>query len=299
MIYLLTGENNFEMARFIESVKDKFDGQIDSVDSSLGSLDLTSLILGGSLFSSKRLVILKQLSETDNWLKLPEILGRIHQDDIVLVIEPKPDKRTKTYKDIAEIATVKHFDKFEQKDRNEVRKWLVDYAKIYNLVLDTKMADMIIDRAGLDQWALSNALERLELAGGASAENIAEQIDLSPSENIFQLLETALRGETKQLKSMIEVLRTTEDVYKTMGLISSQVFLLLAVKNAGAGQNVAKDFDAHPYVVSRMKSLAGTMPKSKLRQLVLSLKKADELIKTAPIDPWIVLEQALSKVAFS
>lgn len=296
MIYFLTGDNDYEIFEFTSDLRRTFDGQIDIVDGS-SELDLTTLLLGQTLFSSSRLIIFKDLSSNkDAWNSLPDYLDKIGNNSNIIIVEASPDKRTKTYKEIISYATHKHFDKYDAMSRMRLKSWLISYAEGKDIRLSSQMAELLINRVGFDQWSLVNALERVLLAGEISEQSIIDQTELSPTENIFQLLETAFRGETNNLLRMIKTLKHSEDAYKTMGLIASQLMLLAAIKNAREGHNVAKDFGANPYMISKLKSIADKTSATKISKAVRALNLADDQSKTSSIDPWVSLEQALLKI---
>ena len=101
MITVLTGDNSFELTRAIDEIVRTFDGVAEKFEG--GDLELSQLpdlLQGGTLFASERLVIVREVSENKAlWDALPDWLGRVSDDVHVVLIEPKPDKRTKTFKD--------------------------------------------------------------------------------------------------------------------------------------------------------------------------------------------------------
>ena len=111
MITVLTGDNSFELTRALDKIVAAFAGtaeKFDGVDLELGQLP--DLLLGGTLFATERLIIIKQLSENKQlWDALPDWLEKTDSDVHVVLIEPKPDKRTKTYKELKKHADVREF----------------------------------------------------------------------------------------------------------------------------------------------------------------------------------------------
>jgi len=99
MVYLLTGENTFEIERQLKKLVAGYDGDVERIDGEELSIDrLPDLLSGITLFSSQRLVVIKSASGNKSlWATLSEWLEKGVDNDLVLV-ETHPDKRTKTYK---------------------------------------------------------------------------------------------------------------------------------------------------------------------------------------------------------
>ena len=100
MITLIIGENAYErdqaVARIIGESGCKPERRTGS---EMAEQDLLQLMQGVSLFESSQLIVIRELSENKPLWSLLEQRHTIVPDDSHLVlIEPKPDKRTKTYK---------------------------------------------------------------------------------------------------------------------------------------------------------------------------------------------------------
>lgn len=298
MIYLLEGDNSYEIDRFVGDYKGNFDGQIEIVDGSSDNFNLYTLLFGQTIFSANKLVIIKQLSiDKKAWRELSENLDIIDSSLHLILIEPSVDRRTKAYKDISSVANILNFDSYNSKTHNSLKKWLIEQATQDGLKLNGSLAELLISRVGYNQWALANALERLKLAGELSDTSIIEQTQLSTTDNIFMLLEMAFKGQIDKLLSTLENLKVYEDAYKTLGLISSQLLLIAVIMSASKGQNIQKDFGANPYMLSKLKILASKITFPKIAMATKSLALADEQTKTTTVDPWVCLEQALLKIA--
>ena len=70
-------------------------------------------------------------------------------------------------------------------------------------------------RVGLDQWQLFHALEKLAVLGDITPEIIEQTIEANPTENVFNLLDAALRGDARKVHDMIGTLERTQDPYMT------------------------------------------------------------------------------------
>lgn len=298
MITLLSGENSFEIHEALKGLIADFDGQPERIDgAALEFKNLPDLLMGGTLFAEKRLVIIRDLSENKMvWEKLPEWLPRLSEDIRLVLVDEKPDKRTTAYKELKKVADVKDFPAWADRDRFAAETWVEKRATTLGIKLDKKLAHQIVERVGLDQWQLAHALEKLSLLDEVIEETIAATIDANASENVFQLFELALDGKTKEVSTMIRTLELTEEPYKLFALLSSQAFQLAAVANAAADDNPSKDFGIHPYVASKLERHAKKIGKSGALKILKLFAQADADLKVSRGEPWLVIQKVLLSV---
>lgn len=300
MITLLTGESSFELERALSAIVESFDGATERVDGSeLELKQLPDLLMGGTLFSERRLVIIKGVSDNKTlWPVLSDWLPRVSEDVHVVLVEPKPDKRTKTYKDVQKLATVQEFKSWGERDAVLAERWVSEEATRLGFSLDLKNARLLVARVGIDQWRLYRALEKLAVLDVVDEAIITDVIEQNPAENVFNLFEAALRGDSRLVHQMIKTLELTEDAYRVFGLLSGQAFqvraLTLADKPSG---EVAKDIGAHPYAVSKLVSYAKKLDKVGGGRVIAAFAEADTGMKTSAADPWLLIERALLRVA--
>ena len=300
MITVLTGENSFELTRALDAIVAEFYGTAEKFDGeSLELARLPDLLLGGTLFATERLVIIRELSDNKQlWGVLPEWLERMDADVHLVLVEPKPDKRTKTFKDLKKYAEVRDFQPWGDRDVMLAEKWVSEEAGRQGTQLDHKSAQMLVERVSLDQWQLYHAIEKLVVLGVITPELIEKVIDANPTENVFNLLDAALRGDAAKVHGMIRVLESTQDPYMTFGLLSGQVFQLaaLAVTDKPSTE-VAKDLGAHPYALGKLAPYAKKLGRSGAKKLITIFADTDTAMKSTSMEPWLLVEKTLIKTA--
>lgn len=298
MITLLTGSNSFEIADALKALTNSFDGQAEKIDGTTLELkNIPDLLMGSTLFAEKRLVIIRDLSQNSVvWEKLPEWIPRISDDIHLVLVDEKPDKRLTSYKELKKAAEVREFNNWGDRDYSVAENWLLKRATDMNIKLDKKVAHHIVERVGLDQWQLAQALEKLALLDVITLDTIDATIDASPSENVFQLFETALEGNTKKVHDMIQTLELTEEPYKLFALLSSQAFQLAAVASAGAGDDPVKELAIHPFVASKLSRHAKKFGKVGALRILERFAQADADMKVSKADPWLLIERALIEI---
>lgn len=300
MITVLTGDNSFELQRALSEIVVLFDGRAEQFDGNeLELSQLADLLSGTTLFADKRLVIIKDISDNKPlWDRLPEWLLRISDDVHLVLVEAKPDKRTKTYKVLVKDATFNEFKLWSDYDVSAAERWVVDESKRLNATIDNKSAQLIVARVGLNQWHLIHALEKLSVLEEINPKVINEVIEANPVENVFNLLDVALNGNHKKVIVMIKALQRTQDPYMTFGLLAGQVFQLATLSLSNKDTNkTAADIGVHPYALSKLAKYSKDLGRSKIRNIVRQFADTDIAMKSGTIDPWLLIETTLIKTA--
>jgi DNA polymerase III delta subunit len=299
MITLLTGDNSFEIERALKKIVGSFDGNAERFDgSNLQLSQLPDLLMGSSLFATARLVIIKDLGSNKSiWPLFGDWLNKVSDDVHLVLVESKPDKRTLTYKSLKDHVTVREFTVWSDRDVTMAVKWLMAEAEALKIGLDKEIAQLMVERIGVNQWQLFNALEKISVIESVSVDAVKDIIDANPVENVFNLLETAVRGELDDINRIIGNLKKADDVYAIFALISAQVFQLAAIASSAKTDNPAKDFGIHPFVASKLSSLAKKIGVARIKKIVSIFAEADSDMKSSRAEPWLLVERALIKTA--
>ncbi len=299
MITWLTGENSFEVREALKAIETSFEGTPERVDGSeLHLADLPDLLMGVSLFSSRRLVIISNLSTNASvWEKLPDWLSRVNDDIHLVFVDTKPDKRTTSYKALKSVATLQEFPSWSERDAQKAEQWVSARAKTQGVQLDTKTTQHLIARVGLDQWQLANAITTLSLVDEATIAVVDSVIPLNAQENVFQLFEAALDTNPRRVSEIVKTLTTQEDPYALFALLTSQVLTLAAVTYADGDAQPTKDFAIHPYVASKLTRHGKRLGKGRVGHIVELFAQTDAEMKRSKAAPWLLIERTLLKVA--
>lgn len=299
MITWLTGENSFEISEALQALSRDFSGTPEQADGAeLTLAALPDLLMGMSLFSTERLVIIRDISTNAAlWEKLPDWLPRINDDIHVVFVDAKPDKRTTSYKALKAVADIQEFPAWSERDYSKAEQWVSARAKKQNITMDSKSVKRLVARVGLDQWQLAHALDTLSLLDTVTPEIIDEVIPANLSENIFQLFETALEGNTREVSEKLATLELQEDPYAFFALLSSQALTLAAVTFATDDDNPAKEFAIHPFVATKLTRHGKRLGKAKVGHIVELFAQTDAHMKRSKAEPWILIEQLLLEVA--
>lgn len=307
MITLLTGDNSYEIERELKVLVAGFDGEPEKLDGAgLELRQLPDVLSGQSLFSEKRLVVLRELSANKPlWEVLPDLLERMSDDIHLVLVDASPDKRTRTYKALQKVAEVKAFQLRGERDSAQAQRWLIDEAKRMDMQLDTAAARELLRRSlvvspkgqpVIDQWQANHALEKLSAFKEVTAETVQKYIDDQPLNTVFSIFETALKGDGSRLQSLLKDLDSREDPFRVFGLLSGQVFQLAALSVSDTSSaETAKAIGSHPFAVGKLAEYAKRLDKRGVREIVTAFTEADEDMKLSKAEPWVLIERALIK----
>ena len=310
MIYLIIGTNAYRAQYELQRLVKSLGVRPEKIDAS--SLDLNKLadtVRGLSLFQERRLIVIERLSERkDLWDKLGEWASDIAVETYLVLIEPRPDKRTKTFKILQKTAKLVEAMPLTDRQRPAAEKWLLDYASEHGVRLTKTQASNMIARAIVaDEKSRSAEIDQLQLTHAVAALKNTVKIDdaaiatvLPPARefSVFDIIELAVCGKTANLRSALDELRRSDDVYKVAPLVWSQWSqLVLLAKAEAASTSDTIDLGIHPFVAKKLRPLARQLSPKDLAELTELAAERDYQMKTSSVDPWAALEDFLFRVA--
>lgn len=300
MITVLVGEDSFAVKERLDAFKADFIGEAELIDGSeIEVKQLPDLLMGGSLFSEKRLVIIRDLSKNSSvWSSFSDWIDRVSDDIHLVLVEDKIDKRTQAYKDLKKKTSLHEFSPWSDRDYRDAEGWAASFAKSFGISIDSSALKHLVQRVGLDKWRISQAVEMLSvLEKPIDQKIIDETIVASVSENVFSLFESALSGDVIRVQEMMKSLELQEDAYGIFGIIVSQATQLLAISRAGGDDSPEKDLSIHPYVASKLRQSAKRLGSRQVENIAQIVADTDESLKTSSVDPWLLVERALMLIA--
>lgn len=302
MIYLVYGDNDFLKRQAVAEISrgqvvSRYDGE------TMNEAQLRDVLFGVSLFEADNIVLITGISENSVlWPKLSDILIT-ETDKTIVFIEPKLDKRTKTYKWLAKNAKSKEFLQFTDYQRSGLINWLITRAKEVGVSLSLTQLDYIVDRLGFDQSRLDNFINQLTFATKIDDKLLEDMLPMPRSESVFGLFESALDGNIAKIQSTVRYLEqdSGEDgAFMTMGLLASQAVNLTAlVLSRGDSGRVITDFGVSQYALGGLVKFARGISRQQLRSIVQILHRADVQMKSTGASRWLLIEVALVEIASS
>lgn len=293
MIQLIFGDNSYKKQQELSSLLENFSSQdIERYDGSKLTPDFISqLLTSASLFSNKRLIILREVSSNKSaWEKLGDVANNDDDEITTILLEDEIDKRTKTYKLLQKN---KNTIECRQPTEVEAMKWLQsEYRK-----LSSGHAKLIIQRVGLNQMKLYFALEKVKLLNNLTDENIKNIIDSEPEAKIFEVIDAVIQKNLKNVQELMVDIKALEDPHRFFGMFVSQFFNLvtLSVSNKSP-KYIAIDLSVHPYPLQKMERYAKKISQKDRTLMIEAVADADYQLKSSSAEPWQIVETLFLKL---
>lgn len=303
MIHLYYGQNDFAIKRAVDEFAAKFarehgDQSVMRIDvSETDFAPVLAEIVNISLFTPRRLIILTGASKNKStWASLGDNLDRVPDETDLIIVEPNPDKRTKTFKSLKNSA--RGFAVLHPREQNQ---WTMDEAHRAGIEIKRDAVDELVARTGGNQWLIAAEIAKFAALGKVvNVELVRDFTEASTDASAFVVLDHALHGRRDAMQSELAALRKIEDANKFMGLLASQVFALNVAINANGRPSgeVAKDNSIHPFVMSKMFELARRIDGRDARSIAKTVAETDAKMKLSNADDaWTLLSITLAKIA--
>lgn len=292
MITTLTGSNSFGLHAALRQHVDSFlseysDMGLERLDGEESSYDRMRESLESLPFlAPKKLVVLQNPSANKEFAeKASELLDNVPDSTDVIIVEPKLDKRLSYYKYLKKSTD---YQEFAELDDRGLSSWLITEVKNQGGTLSSADARYLVDRVGVNQQLLSGELAKLlSYNPQITRQTIDLLTDLAPQSTIFELLDAALSGQTKQALQLYSEQRAMKvDPQQIIALLGWQLHVLAVVKTAGDRDPgmVAKAAKLNPYVVRKSQGIVRRLSVTDLRGLIRRTLDLDIRLKSQPID---------------
>lgn len=308
MLIILSGNHTFLRQQALVELKQQIEVEPQTIQiDGLSPAQLTDLLSAQSLFESRRFILLYGLSENvEAWQRLIGSAEMVAEDDslVLVLIEDKLDSRTKFVKIAKQQGWLREFiidiDRYGNvKDYSGQKsiQFILEQAKKLELKLDRSLAQYLYQQVGPDPWGLYSALERLQIVGDVSRAAINKYIPVNPIVNVFEVLSKAFSGQRQATEQAINDLESIDaEPRMFFGLLSSQIFNILAIASAPAGANLAVDLGINPYVVDQLMPIARRHQLADLKQVAGWFIETDIKLKSGSYNAWLEIKVLLNRI---
>jgi DNA polymerase-3 subunit delta len=292
MTITLAGTNTFSLGQELKQLVTDFvnehgDMALEKLDGEEASYEriqeaLTSL----PFLADAKMVVLKKPSANKLFVqKYEDLLLEVPKSTSLIIIEPKPDKRSSYYKFIKKTTDYREFNEL---DNNGLSRWLVQTAKAKEGGIGQADASYLVERVGANQQALSNELEKLLLYNSTiTRKTINELTEQAPQSTIFDLIEAAFSGNVKRTMAIYDEQRAQKvEPQQIIAMLTWQLHILALVKTAEkrSPQAIASEAKISPYVVQKTAIIARKLGAQKLKDDISGLLKLDLRLKRETIN---------------
>lgn len=305
MIRVLVGPNRFALQRELQKIKDEFKSQhgnfaVESVDAEEADAgEIRSAVQSVSLFNPAKMVVIKSLGSNKQAAEqIEEIIGSTPEGTQLLIVEPKPDKRSTYYKTLKKRAEL---SEFAEPDENELVRWLMNEARLLRGQLSSSDARYLASRVGANQGRLYGELRKLiDFDPQISRQNIEKLTEANPQNTIFELLEAAFGGEHEKSMRVYDNLRASSvQPQMILAMLAWQMHQIALVASAGSKtiDQIAVDSGLKPFSLQKAKNITQRLGPTKVKTVLDDLETLDRKMKSVAIDPDSSLKNLLARAA--
>ena len=315
MYIFLFGSDTFRSIEKLSALKNKYleknssgtDLSVLDYDGNSEVKNLENILSAQGLFSSKQLVVIKNiltkglLEKQKTVLKFLESNPHLEKDTDTIVVffeEGSPKKNSSLFKFL-----LAHSKKQEFASLNgaQLTNWALSYAKSLSpqAQFSRSALNLLLSETGNDLYALSNEIAKLVNYKNDETISDADVDLLVRSKNDSTIFETieALFGGNKQLALNLfhQQISKGEDVFYILSMYIYQIRTLLKIgdfywQGLTSAPEIAKASKLHPFVVQKSLSQIRNLSAEKTKQALRDLAQIDQDAKTGKIDPILALD---------
>lgn len=292
MIITLAGTNSFSLGNELrklttEYVKIQGDMGLERLDGEEASFEriqeaLTSL----PFLATSKMVVLKKPSANKLFVQNAErLLLELPETTTLILVEPKPDKRSSYYKFIKKSTD---YHEFNEHDNQGLAKWLMSAAAAQGGSISQADASYMVDRLGLNQQMLNSELEKLLLYNKSITRQAIDLLtERTPQSTIFELIEAAFAGNNQRTMHIYNEQRAQKvEPPQIIAMLTWQLHILALVKTAEqrSPQAIASAAKLSPYVVQKSAIIARRLGAQKLKDDIKKLLALDLRLKKETVN---------------
>lgn len=304
-IFLFCGENTFllagEIKRWRNEFEKKYGGEMNITvleeKESLTGNEIQTAMESAAFLADKRLVIVKNFlknGEAEDQEKVAKFIEKIPESTIAVFFEEAlPDRRTKLFRKLKEIAEIKEFSLLSE---GQILAWIKKQALANNIRLSPGVEKTLLQQAGPDLWILDSELKKLSAFcknRAVTPEDVKIMTRPNLSTSIFTLTDSISEKRTDGAIDLFHILMESgEEIRGVFAMLIRhfRILLLLADLIAHGTKKTdlfreMKKYDAkfHPYAISQAIKQVQNFSLEKLKKIYEKLAEIDLQMKIGEI----------------
>ena len=311
MIYVLYGENDIEIDKYIDGLVKK--NSIDTVIKySYKETKVKSVLEECSytdLFGNKKLVVMYEADFLTGSTSLNDeaLLDYINMpnEDVIFVLKSvteKLDERKKVVKLLKEKAKVIEFKLLNEKT---LKPYVDNYFKTRKYYISVDAVDEIARRLGPNSKAVDKELEKLLLyridKKEISLSDVKCLVTKYEENNAFKLVDALIDKDKGRVFTLYKKLKEEkEEPVKLLTLLANNFRLILSCQiliNDGFNKyKITSLLKEHPYRVELAINNSFSIDREELKRIIKLLGSIDYKIKTGSLDKYQALEEFFIKM---
>ena len=315
-LYLLYGKEDFLIENEIRAIRNKIEqansGGIVFEDWSSADLDwekLVNLTLGGGLFSSTNLLIIRDFDELDLEEREEEfirIISGLPDSSFLILVQHGAPKSGALNTAIKSKAEIKEFQPFNKWQESDIANWIGKLFESKGKKITPDAVELLAEVVGSDMRLLGQEAEKAITYAGTNNQITYEDVAAVVSEgelDVFNLSEALKEKNSKDcIYFLSKALKNSEEPTKILGLLASQfrsLVMLSSIKNETKDTYaISQKLGMKPFVVNKNLNLLSRFKPDELRGSITLMHEADLNIKSGK-DPKITLEMLVTQICRS
>jgi len=307
MIYVLYGENEIEIDKFIKTLKEKENIE-ESITYNYKDTTIKDVLEEASykdLFGNKKLVILSDATFLTGKTTLEDesftnFINNPKDALLVLkVLSEKLDERKKIVKLLKEKATIKEFKPLDYKN---ITTYIKEYFNKEGYKIDNDAINEIKTRLEGNTLVIDSEFQKLLIYKledkNITKEDVKNVITVYEKDIIFKLVEAVTKKDKKTIFETYKKLKEEkEEESVIISLLANQFQLMLSAKilyNEGLDKyKIASSLKEHPYRTELALNAASNISLKEIKDIIYKLALTDIDIKTGEKDKTVALETFL------
>jgi len=303
MIVTITGSNNFLVETELKNILSDFKNlhgeiaieQIDGSDVEYQAI--FESVSNLSFLTPSKMIILRRGSGNKIFMdSIEEIIKNTPDTNDLVIIEPNIDKRLAYYKTLKKLTDLREYNEL---DSNQLVRWIDEEVEKRGGQISNADIRHLIDLTGLNQMKLSNEITKLiSYQRRINKESIDLLVEPIPQTTIFQLLDAAFSGQSKQLLKIYDDQKKQKiEPQQIIAMLAWQLHILAIIKASGKDSSgkIAKENNLSPFVVSKSLNIAQRLNLGDIKKLTGNLLELDVKLKNKNID----IDEALLQLLLS
>ncbi len=296
-IYLLYGEEKYDLNRKVEQIKKEFPKLELGVNlfyiNKENIKELEDVIQEMTFFGNSKLIIIKDTS-----LKFDtEVLKDLNDGTKVVIIEDSVDKRLASYKQLSKMAECLEFKHLNENQRTT---YIIQTLKKYGKDIDLKTAEYMQSICGEEKSNIINELKKIVIylddKSKVTVEDVEKICSKTLNAKIFDVLEKIVnKNKEKAILSLNELLAQKEPIIKIYIMLYKQIkqMYMIKIMKDKREQDIAKKLGIHPFVFKNLSISSEKYTIDELKKIIYEFGEYDEKTKVGEMDFEIGLKKII------
>jgi len=297
MILFLSGEDSFSRGQRLIALKQGFISKYDPQGLNIEVLEGEELnidnfhkaITTSGLFTSKRLIIIKNIFQQKNKAILDKIAGELKKisPDNIMIITAHDLLKEKNNELLKKLLKADKVEKFPLLKPGQIYLWIQKEVKKRGATIESAAINYLVESIGSDLWRLNNELNKLiNYSNKITLRDADLFIDSPIDDNIFNFTDAISSKDAKRaLKLLHDQLDSGANEFMLLSMLARQIKILLQVKETN-GQNL----DLHPFVIRKALNQINKYSLESLKKLFAQLTIIDYKLKNSQGSPRLLLD---------